>query len=299
MPVGQRKAMDKNIYASFLLRYQPSVATTLPLISPYALDIRARRDPCRCSADELGKAFASDPSLSARLIGDANSIFFNRRHGAVYTLSEAFNTVGIEHAFKVLSDAYIFRKRSEAMDRQIREMWIRWMASAFATRALSTYSQATALSSDAIFVVGLIHNIGHLLELHYDPRRLANITKHQDNELEGGDRSHSALGEALTRAWSLPDCICNAIRWHHIPQNCPSPAARILAALLFLGDHLAASYLTDNDIDISTCSAAMSIAGVQEQHLLIVDGIIRKEPCIQIEWRAQSAYNNRFINLTT
>lgn len=95
---------DANRFSSFLLRYQPGVASPLPLISPIAINAR-ERNRGRCSAADLLKAFEMDPSLSAKLLSEANSPVFNHCHHIGYTIHEAFKTVGAEHALKVLHDA--------------------------------------------------------------------------------------------------------------------------------------------------------------------------------------------------
>lgn len=273
-----------NKFASFLLRYQPGAARTLPLISPFARDVRAKSSQGRYSTAELTMAFETDPFLSAKLLSEANSIAFNRQHRTVHTLREAFDTVGADHAFKILCDAPQLGFDSARIDRKLYELWTRWITVAYASQVLSFYASATTLHPDTMFVVGLVHDIGHLLELHYDPGRLASIARKQGSrEHVVGTLSHTALGESLARAWALPESMVHAIRWHHSPEQCRVPAGRVMAALVFLADKLAGCCLSERALDVESCGPALAIVGIKEKHLHDVENFFRKVPYVRTQ----------------
>ena len=276
--VGLRQCGEVNKFSSFLLRYQPSAINTLPLISPIAHEILAKNNG-RCSKLELIKAFETDPFLSARILGKANSILFNRNHHIIYTVREAFDMVGIEHAFRVLHDAPKFGFNLPGTENKLRNLWTRWITVAHAAQMLLTYAGVTALNKDAMFVVGLIHDIGHLLELHYDPGRLGSITRSSEScKHVNGTMPHTSLGESLARAWALPDCMVQAIRWHHSPDQCPTSVGRELAALVYLADKLAAYCLAKQPIKVEACTTALAITNLKEKHLHIVFTMLNRAP---------------------
>lgn len=73
-----------------------------------------------------------------------------------------------------------------------------------------------------MFTVGLIHDIGHLLALQDNIGRPHSIAKTVNSgEHTAETMSHITLGESLARAWALPECIIQALRWHH-PEQCPT-----------------------------------------------------------------------------
>ncbi len=275
---------ETNKFASFLLRYQPGVASTLPLISPFARNVRAKSSHGRYSTTELTTAFETDPFLSAKLLSEANSVAFNRQHRTVYTLREAFNIVGADHAFKILHDAPKLGFDSVRIDRKLYELWTRWITVAYASQVLSFYTNVTTLHPDAMFVVGLVHDIGHLLELHYDLGRLVSIArKPRSQEHVIGTLSHTVLGESLARAWSLPESMVHAIRWHHVPEQCPAPAGRVMAALVFLADKLASCCLSERELKVESYGLALAIAGIKEKNFQDVEKFFSKAPYVRTQ----------------
>lgn len=270
MATGLRQREEVNKVSSFLLRYQPSAISALPIISPIAHDVLSKNNG-RCSKTELTIAFETDPFLSARLLGEANSTVFNRCHHTVYTVRQALETVGMEYAFRVLHAAPTFSLNSTSTKKRLSELWIRWITIAHATRELSTYASVAMPPKDAMFVIGLIHDIGHLLEMYYDPERLGYVAQSGGNpESDNGTTLHTTLGESLAKAWALPDCMVQAIRWHHHPDQCPTQNGRALAALVFLAGRVSSCYLAELSIPVELCTTALAIAGLKEKHMHIV-----------------------------
>lgn len=289
--LSQRQEINK--FASFLLRYQPGIASVLPLISPFARDIQAKNSYARCSRHELYMAFNTDPFLSARLLSEANSVIYNHNHLAVYTLREAFEIVDVEHAFKILHNALRIGFSSAENERNLYELWKRWITVAYAAQVLSHFTSVITLHPDALFVVGLIHDIGHLLELNYDPDRLTTISrKNIKRETDSDTELHTTLGASLARTWALPAYMVNAIRWHHSPQECPASAGRALAALIFLADKLADCCLSKRPLDVEICKSALAIAGITEKHLYHVKDFFSKAPYLQ----TFDATSKRFVD---
>jgi len=99
--------------------------------------------------------------------------------------------------------------------------------------------------------LGLVHDIGLLCLLEYQPKQWAQIRANveaqgisqQEAELAVLEYDHAMLGAALLEWWGIPGFVCQAVRWHHCPLMA-APEGRKLAGLLHVADYLAQIALT-------------------------------------------------------
>jgi HD-like signal output (HDOD) protein len=228
----------KNKYTSFLIRYQPGTAKDLPLVSPFAFEaLRALKR----SANDLraiSSAFLTDPFLAAKLCGVANSIFFNLEHRHVLTIPEAIDRVGIDYASNLLLNAptsALGESTAEAT-----EYWAHCMTVSYATREISALGSSSEWTPEAAAFLGLIHDIGYLVELHYNPQFMPDVLAAiRGNERSPDNQTHCSLGESLSAFWSLPSVVQDALRAHHDLERATSVNGRRLAHLLRLADRVA------------------------------------------------------------
>lgn len=264
----------RNRFTSFLLAYHPGTVRDLPVLSPYAralLNADARRI---CSENEIVKAFETDPFLSAKLFGVANSIFFNLEHRTVYTVRDAIDRVGLDYAINLVHEAPYFATECD-LD-HLTEFWAHCIGVAHCAKSLSKRS-SIPLDSDNVFLVALIHDIGYLLEIHYDPSRLSLVVKQiREKEDHSSSQSHAILGESLADFWSLPESAKDVMRWHHTPDKCQSENGRILANLIYLSEELARSHIAAQKIDIAVCTNHLSIAGLTVAQLHAVGAELKE-----------------------
>lgn len=263
-----------NKFTSFLLSYHPGVVKDLPVISPFAKSLLGENSERRHSKEELIRAFETDPYLSAKLLGVANSIFFNLNHCAVYTIRDALDRVGTDYATNLLHEAPYFS--NECDYDKIQEFWTHCIVVAHTAKELSTHAVNTTLDVNTVFHVALIHDIGYLLEIYYDPTRLTFVANHlQCGEQNKESQSHVTLGESLANFWSVPDCARQAIRWHHTPGGCPSQDGRTLSAFIYLAETLVTCYLAARTVDVASCADALTVAGIDEKQLKIVEETLK------------------------
>lgn len=264
----------RNRFTSFLLAYHPGTVRDLPVLSPYArafLNAGARR---MYSENEIVKAFETDPFLSAKLFGVANSIFFNLEHRTVYTVRDAIDRVGFDYAVNLAHEAPYFAAECD-LD-QLIECWAHCIGVAHCAKSLSKRS-SIPLNSDNVFLIALIHDIGYLLEIHYDPSRLSLVAKQiREKEDYASSQSHVILGESLADFWSLPASAKEVVRWHHTPDKCPSENGRVLATLIYLAEELVRSHLAAQQIDTALCANHLSVTGLTAEHLHAVGAELKE-----------------------
>jgi HD-like signal output (HDOD) protein len=124
--------------------------------------------------------------------------------------------------------------------------------------------QKSALGSeDTLHLLGLIHDIGFLVEVSYNPQFMPEVAEAVRGSEPDGPNSHAALGASLSAFWSLPPLLQDALRGHHDLRHCKTPEGQELAALLRLADGAAAGGSFDEAQD----QRAMNLLGISKEQL--------------------------------
>ena len=96
------------------------------------------------------------------------------------------------------------------------------------------------------FTAGVLHGIGILiLEIGF-PKATYLVAEHvnekglsiNDAEMEVLGISNQECGEILSKYWSLPPLITDAIRWHHSPESSPEDS-RALCEIIYMSKYIA------------------------------------------------------------
>lgn len=177
----------------------------------------------------------SDPALAARTMKVANSAFY----GGVRSIAS------IERAMTVLgSMAVIGIAMAASLDGSIRglgtehaallaELRRHSLATAVAARRLVQRAQADLGGAESAFVLGLLHDIGYLVELQLLHDAQLPFARPEAAAAGGasGGPTHDLLGAALLEQWQLPAELTAAVLGHHLPFEAAgmSPLARLLA----------------------------------------------------------------------
>jgi putative nucleotidyltransferase with HDIG domain len=181
----------------------------------------------------------SDPALAARTMKVANSAFY----GGVRSIAS------IDRAMTVLgSMAVIGIAMAASLDGSIRglgpehavllaELRRHCLATAVAARRLVQRSSIELGGAESAFVLGLLHDIGYLVELQlqHDAQmpfaRPAPAAVNDAGVVDAAEPSHDLLGAALLEQWQLPAELAEAVRTHHLPFGAAEqgPLAQMLA----------------------------------------------------------------------
>jgi putative nucleotidyltransferase with HDIG domain len=234
-------------HLAFLLSYHAGVVTELPAVSPLARELACAPRSALAPGDTLLDAFRTDPFLSAKLLGTANSIYFNHHHEVVLSLEDALDRVGTGRAHQIL------RSSSPLPDgvgeEACRRYWAHCMSVAHCARDLTAMTVSAPFAANVVHLAAMVHDIGRLLALQYCPELLAEFSRTRAAEgipLDAG--LHAVHGAELARCWYLPQIAVAAIRFHHDPDACLTPRARWLCRV----------------IAVSKAICAASVAGLPE-----------------------------------
>jgi putative nucleotidyltransferase with HDIG domain len=169
------------------------------------------------SFPRLSNRISYDPGLSFRLIGAANSPWYNRGN-PVTSVNVAISILGLDEVRNLVMCAILYDgllKKSGLRKKDAREFWTHSLMTAFATRKLADRNGG---NRDETFTAGLLHDIGKVPFFVNPELRSASITTwHRAVEKERGKFGidHCEVGFLMAREWKLPENYQNAIRFHH------------------------------------------------------------------------------------
>jgi len=175
-------------------------------------------------AEEVAGALETDPALAGRVLRLANSAYYGFV-GRVDTLQRSVVLLGKVTVQAVALAASLLRAwRGRALPGPVEQIWVHSYLCGVGCRHLARMLPRPVLRTapDALFLAGLLHDVGKLLFLTEDPEGyaedLAAAASGEDlrtREIERFGRDHGEAGGELLEAWNLPAWLCAVVRYHH------------------------------------------------------------------------------------
>jgi putative nucleotidyltransferase with HDIG domain len=247
---------------------------TLPEVTVKIIEIV--EDP-KSTARDLHDVIKNDPALSVKVLKVVNSAFYGLP-GQVASVDRAIILLGLSAVKNIAiaaSIARLFKGKRISERFSAADLWRHSTAVAVAARSIAKCSPHPVMA-DEIFVAGLIHDIGTLIERQTAPDQFAEVINRCstddvdflacEREVIGAD--HQAFGVGLTTKWKFPRHLRAAVGFHHNPEAL-SVELQNLANLIRLADVLCCQekmgfYLTaQNDVITDEMLDALSITPEQ------------------------------------
>ena len=200
----------------------------------------------KSTARDLHEVIKNDPALSVKVLKVVNSAFYGLP-GQVASVDRAIILLGLSAVKNIAIAASIARLfKGKKISEQFRasDLWRHSVGVAVAARSLAKASPHPSMT-DEIFVTGLIHDIGMLVERQSFPDQFAEVidrcsqTEEDflacEREIIGAD--HQAFGVGLTTKWKFPRHLRAAVGFHHNPDAL-SVELRNMATLIQAADIL-------------------------------------------------------------
>ncbi|MCI0734281.1 MAG: HDOD domain-containing protein [Methylococcaceae bacterium] len=180
-------------------------------------------DPC-FNAGDLGEVIAQDPGLTARLLKIANSPYYGFQ-ARIDTVARAIALIGTQDLRNLIlatSAVDTFTRIPQDLV-DMTDFWIRSVQCGILARSLAR--QCSVLKPEALFVAGLLSDIGSLVMYHKIPDECREILLAVgDNRRIVGDLEQEILGFThadvaveLTELWCFPEPLRAAIGRHLNP----------------------------------------------------------------------------------
>lgn len=216
---------------------------TLPEVTIKIIEIV--EDP-KSTARDLHEVIKNDPALSVKVLKVVNSAFYGLP-GQVASVDRAIILLGLSAVKNIAiaaSIARLFKGKRISEQFNASDLWRHSVGTAVAARSIAKCSPHPVMT-DEVFVAGLIHDIGTLIERQAFPDEFATVinrchSAEQDfleceREIIGAD--HQAFGVGLTTKWKFPRHLRAAVGFHHNPEAL-SVELRNMATLIRMADIL-------------------------------------------------------------
>jgi HD-like signal output (HDOD) protein len=241
---------------------------TLPEVTVKIIEIV--EDPSSTARD-LHNVIKNDPALSAKVLKVVNSAFYGLP-GQIGSMDRAIVLLGmsaVKNIAVAASIARLFKTGKMSEKFSAKDLWQHSVAVGVAARLIARASGQPA-GFDEVFLAGLIHDIGVLVERQAYPDKLSQVIARcsaqegtfRDLETEVIGADHQVFGEALTTKWKFPRHLRAAVGFHHCPEKL-SPELQKMGYTIQVADILCcqqqmgfyqtadALELTDDDVDMT------------------------------------------------
>lgn len=218
--------MDRLEALRSIARDAASGELSFPTHAQLALKIKTALDDPNCSVDQAARLIQADPLMSARAVGMANSVVYNRSGREVSDVKTAVNRLGFA-TLRTLAMALVTRQMAggegnPAQQKVARQLWERTAHVAALSRVLA--QKVTGQNPEIALFAGLVHDIGgfylisraaHFPALLRIEAPLA-VELAEGSETSGADidtdqRVERDLGLAVLRKLQVPSVVTEGI----------------------------------------------------------------------------------------
>ncbi|HVY08098.1 MAG TPA: HDOD domain-containing protein [Burkholderiales bacterium] len=217
--------------------------SVLAPISPLAMNLlNLDRDSSTPGRDLTG-IVESDPVLTARVLGLANSVFFAASTKPIFKISEAVTRLGVDTiltaAFSQMTAQWLrgtFKRSDRAL---IHGLWLEYLITAHCSREIARRLPSGEVDIALAYAAGLLHDLGTIALLCVQPEPMSRFVRSGygvGTPLHASFvTAHTRLGEGLLKSWRAPADIATVAGRHHSRSMLSQPAVSVIVVL---ADHL-------------------------------------------------------------
>jgi len=198
----------------------------LPTLPRTVLRITELINNPRSSASDLAGVITDDQVLTARLLRLVNSAFYGFPQ-QISTVTRAIVLIGFDAIRNLLLTTSVFDlfAKTKAGDQQkLEKFWDHSMACAVGAKVIANHLRYEKV--EELFVAGLLHDIGKIIEMLYlqdDFARVEALVMEENILMVRAEEkllayTHAEVGRLLAERWNLPAKLANAISYHHQPD---------------------------------------------------------------------------------
>ncbi len=199
----------------------------LPTLPRTILKITELVNNPKSSAKDLARVITDDQVLTARLLKLVNSSFYGFPQ-RISTVTGAIVLLGFDAIRNLLLTTSVFdvfsRKDREGKLKQ-EEFWDHSLGCAVGAKVIANHVRKDKV--EELFVSGLLHDIGKIVEMMFLPEEFSRITTvvkekqilmcQAETEVLG--YTHAQTGRLLAEKWNLPPKLISIITYHHEPGS--------------------------------------------------------------------------------
>jgi putative nucleotidyltransferase with HDIG domain len=197
----------------------------LPTLPKIVLKITELVNNPKSSARDLAGVITDDQVLTARLLKFVNSSFYGFPQN-ISTATDAIVLLGFDAIRNLLlttSMFDLFSDKNKENELKREKMWDHSLGCAVAAKVIGNYIRYD--NPEELFVSGLLHDIGKIVEMLFLPDDFAGVVSMVENKnilmLAAEDHvlgyTHADVGSLLAERWNLPSKLVTVIACHHQP----------------------------------------------------------------------------------
>ena len=197
----------------------------LPTLPRIVLKITELVNNPKSSARDLAGVITDDQVLTARLLKFVNSAFYGFPQN-ISTATDAVVLLGFDAIRNLLlttSMFDLFSNKNKENELKREKMWDHSLGCAVAAKVIGDYVRYD--NPEELFVSGLLHDIGKIVEMLFLPDDFAEVVSMVENKnilmLAAEDHvlgyNHADIGRLLAEKWNLPSKLVTVIACHHQP----------------------------------------------------------------------------------
>lgn len=217
----------------------------MPPISPLVFRLLSMDRDAALAVPEMTEIIESDPVVTARLLGLANSSAFLRAGKPIRDVRSAILRLGVHSTFETtfteIFGMWVRHSARAALpdDEVLEALWLEYLLTGFCTRELAVALRDSAIDPSAAYTAGLLHDVGTLALCWAQPVAMGRFVRagcaigtplHQQFV-----DAHTGLGAALLSAWNAPRELAQVAAHHHDRMRSQDMA---VTTLVYIADHL-------------------------------------------------------------
>lgn len=220
-----RSVCFRNVVKSDYLKGLIAGMKSLPVLPPVFSIIQEELQNENASLKKIAFIISKDVSVTATILRLVNSSFFGQQR-TVSDVYQALSLLGVDTIKSIVLCAHLFRtlKPRQFNGFSVKLLWEHCARVSCYAKALGELEGFDRKTCDALFVAGMLHDIGKLvlatgMPLGYEKViNMMKTNKHSrifDAEMEVFFATHSDVGAYLLNIWGIENDVVELVRLHH------------------------------------------------------------------------------------